>query len=134
MEQASAKTGGHRALIVDDDDFQVALLIEQMAQAGWNDVRGCSGGQEALQVLQREGASAVELLLVDLHMPGMDGFEFMAALETVGFRGAVIIVSGQSSEVLHSASLVAQLGRFKLLGTLPKPVQTAALAAMLAGL
>jgi hypothetical protein len=41
---------------------------------------------------------------------------------------------GQRSDVLHSAGLVAQLRRFKLLGTLPKPVQKAALKSLLAAL
>lgn len=123
-----------RALIVDDDNFQRELLKDLLTQSGWIDVAACSGGQEALSAIGRLGASAYDLMLVDLQMPGMDGFEFMGALEAAGFRGAVVIVSGQRSEVLHSASLVAQLRRFKLLGSLTKPVPKSDLLALVAGL
>lgn len=120
-----------RALIVDDDAFQCEMLREQLRQADWHDVRVCAGGQEALAALQRDSLRHWDLVLIDLHMPGMDGFQFMQGLESAGFRGAVVIVSGQSSEVVHSAALVAQLQRLRLLGTLSKPVQKTALKALL---
>jgi CheY-like chemotaxis protein len=121
-----------RALIVDDDAFQCEMLRELMRQSGWQDVHVCVGGQEALAALQRVGLRQCDLVLIDLHMPGMDGFQFMQGLEAAGFRGAVVIVSGQSSQVVHSAALVAQLQRLRLLGTLCKPVQKLALKALLA--
>jgi CheY-like chemotaxis protein len=126
--------GGHkrqRALIVDDDGFQREMLKEVLAQCGWTDVVASAGGQEALQAVAHLGAGAFDLILIDLYMPGMDGFEFMGQLAATGYRGAIIIASGQRSEVLHSAELVAQLRRFHLLGTVPKPVQKCALAALL---
>lgn len=121
-----------RALIVDDDAFQCEMLRELMHQAGWQDVGMCASGQEALTALQRTHLGARDVVLIDLHMPGMDGFQFMQGLEAAGFRGAVVIVSGQSSQVVHSAALVAQLQRLRLLGTLCKPVQKSALKALLA--
>lgn len=130
----NGQLGGRRALIVDDDSFQRELLKELMGQLGWGDVSTCDGGQQALDTVSRGGAASFGLMLIDLHMPGMDGFEFMGKLEAAGFRGGVVIVSGQSSDVLHSASLVAQLRRFKLLGTLPKPVQKTALSSLLSAL
>lgn len=123
-----------RALIVDDDGFQRELLKELMAQLGWSDVRTSAGGEQALQALAQSGPAAFDVMLIDLHMPGMDGFQFMGKLESLGYRGAVVIVSGQSSDVMHSASLVAQLRRFRLLGAVPKPVQKAALGALLSAL
>lgn len=123
-----------RALIVDDDGFQLALLKELLHESGWADVTTCNSARAALAAVQHIGANAYGLMLVDLHMPEMDGFQFMAQIEAAGFRGAMVIVSGQSSVVMHSAELVAQLRRFKLLGTVAKPVQKAELLALIGGL
>ena len=134
MQSSTPMDKRHRALIVDDDDFQRELLKELMVQVGWTDVVTSAGGQQAIEALAHAGAAAFDVMLIDLHMPGMDGFQFMGKLETLGYRGAVVIVSGQSTEVMHSASLVAQLRRFRLLGAVSKPVQKAALGALLSGL
>lgn len=132
--QTPFATTVRRALVIDDDEFQRDLLREMLQQAGWSDVAVCESGTEALASLRRDGVGRYALMLVDLHMPSMDGFQFMQELKTVGFRGGVVIVSGQSTEVLRSAALVAQLGGFRLLGALPKPVQKQPLHELLATL
>jgi FixJ family two-component response regulator len=38
-------------------------------------------------------------VLSDLHLPGIDGLEFSARLEDLGFRGAFILTSGSEPEV-----------------------------------
>lgn len=134
MNRPSPTPSSHRALVLDDDGFQRELLKGLLGQLGWSDVTCCESGHQAQATVQQSGVNGYALMLVDLHMPGMDGFQFMQALESSGFRGAVIIVSGQSSEVLHSAELVAQLRRFQLLGTLRKPVQKQDLRGLLSRL
>lgn len=121
-----------RALVVDDDPFQLELHSDLLKTLGIGDVNTALSGDLALQAITKnKSQGGYDLMLSDLHMPGMDGFQFMAAAVQAGFTGHLIIVSGQSSEVLHSASLVAQLRRFKLLGTLQKPLDRSALSGLL---
>jgi CheY-like chemotaxis protein len=101
-----------------------------LSQLGVSDITKAVGGAAALCVLEKRHAS-VDLMLTDLHMPGMDGFEFMGSAAELGFEGALIIVSGQTPDVVHSASLVAQLRRMNLLGTVQKPVTKDALARLI---
>jgi two-component system cell cycle response regulator len=60
-----------RVLIVDDIPANVKLL-EARLQAEYFDVLTASSGQQALDILARE---SVDVVLLDVMMPGMDGFE-----------------------------------------------------------
>ena len=77
--------GSHRAgverrriLVVDDNEFNRAVLARQVAALGY-EAEQASDGEEALQLLaQRDYA----LVLADCQMPGMDGFEFARSVRT----------------------------------------------------
>lgn len=121
-----------RVLVVDDDVFQLEVIADLLRGLGVWDITTAASGELAMQaVAKASGPMGFNLMLSDLQMPGMDGFLFMEALARTGFSGAFIIVSGQRSEVLHSASLVAQLRRFKWIGSLEKPVDRSGLSALL---
>lgn len=127
---ASPSASGLQALVVDDDPFQLEVISDLLRDLGVVSVVSAKSGADALRAMTGT-RSPFHLMVSDLHMPGMDGFQFMEAAASAGFKGALIIVSGQSSEVMHSASLVARLRRFKLLGMLAKPVDRDALHALL---
>lgn len=132
---SSKKRDALRVLVVDDDPFQLEVIAETLRALGVSDIAIAASGELALQAVMKANKSAAfDLMVSDLHMPGMDGFQFMDAVARSGFYTALIIVSGQSSEVVHSASLVAQLRRFRLLGTLPKPIDKTQLDALVSKL
>jgi CheY-like chemotaxis protein len=121
-----------KVLLVDDDVFQLEVITQTLQSMGITQVTQASSGAQALACLARtKPDKRFDLMVCDLHMPEMDGFQFMAEVDMSGFTGALIILSGQNWEVLHSASLVAKLRRFKLLGAVQKPVQMAELATLI---
>ena len=68
-----------RVLIVDDEPAGRRLLRQLLEREPGIDIVGvCRHGDEALTVL---GACAVDLLFLDIRMPGKDGFEVLRALE-----------------------------------------------------
>jgi sigma-B regulation protein RsbU (phosphoserine phosphatase) len=59
-------------LIVDDDELERALIADRLAQRGIRVIEA-SDGAEALALLRHE---KVPVVVVDWHMPVMDGIEF----------------------------------------------------------
>ncbi len=78
-------------LVVDD----VAPLAQQYAydlkRVGGYDVETASGGDQALDLLTR---MAVDCMILDLEMPGMDGFGVLRAMEQKGSEVPVIVYTG----------------------------------------
>lgn len=64
---------GGKLLIVDDDPAAHRLMTATLEQLGY-EIRCCSSGEEALDWAARERPLAV---ILDLLMPGIDGFEFL---------------------------------------------------------
>ena len=52
----------------------------------------------------------------------------MAALATRGYRGGIVLISGQDVRTLNSATLMAQFHELNILATLQKPVDKMSLA------
>ena len=61
-----------RVLIVEDDPAQRRILEEMVRRFGC-DPMPVDGGQKALDVLRSQSGGAIELIILDLNMPGMDG-------------------------------------------------------------
>ena len=66
-----------RILVVDDEPANVVLLQKLLRRAGYEDVSVETDGAAALAALARTG---YDLLLLDLHMPQLDGFGVMSKL------------------------------------------------------
>lgn len=62
---------GSKILIVDDDETNLKYLMIRLTQAGF-EVTQAESGNEALELL---GHYMPDLILLDIKMPGMDGFE-----------------------------------------------------------
>ncbi len=81
-------------LVVDD----VAPLAEQYAydlrRTGGYEVVTAPGGEQALELL---AGSAVDCVVLDLEMPGMDGLEVLRSLERKGSQIPVIVYTGTGS-------------------------------------
>lgn len=71
-----------KVLIIDDDDlsiFLIGLTIEDIDFIESYD--SVTSGWEALNYLENCDGDAPELILVDLNMPEMDGYEFIQRFE-----------------------------------------------------
>jgi signal transduction histidine kinase/CheY-like chemotaxis protein len=81
--------GSRRVLVVDDDDALRANVARALANDGWR-VLEAADGREALDMLED---ARPDVILLDLMMPGMTGFEFLAELRSrEEWRGTAVVV------------------------------------------
>jgi DNA-binding response OmpR family regulator len=71
-------TSPQRILVVDDDPEILRLVGAKLDQAGF-DVLSAASGQQALELLSRSGLP--HLAIIDIKMPGMDGFELCRVVQ-----------------------------------------------------
>ncbi len=88
-----------RVLVVDDQAPNVRLLEAILAPRGY-DVRTASSGEEALAALDQDD---VDLVLLDVVMPGMDGYEVCRAIRerpvTAYLPVVMVTASGEEQKV-----------------------------------
>ena len=117
-------------LLVDDDPFSLAVQRQTLQGIGYELVSTADGGLQALEILQAD-PDAVDVVICDINMPGMDGIEFLQRLDHSGFKGGVILSSGEGIRILHTARKLLSGGRLALLGALTKPASRSSLAGLL---
>ena len=127
-----------RILVIDDEDF-VREALERVLKSPSTTVMGAPDATAGLALMRQ---SSVDLVIVDVVLPGMDG---LAAVKEIrrdypGVR--IIAISGGGNIGLsayrpESISTSAYLAACSAAGAdrvLPKPFETAELRAMIAGL
>ena len=82
-------------LVVDDEPSVVWLLQNALEEAGYTTL-GAGDGVEALEVLQ---SSPVDLIVLDLLMPRMDGLEFLQRLRAPGDTRPVLVLTAVSDSI-----------------------------------
>ena len=88
-------------LVVDDDMLVCKSLGRTLRKLGF-EVLVASGGAEALELYKEHGPQ-IEIVLLDVIMPGMGGLEVFKALKQLDPRVRVLISSGYSEEATTEA-------------------------------
>ena len=113
---------GTSLLVVDDDAFIARLLEIECSAAGY-DVRTAGSGDRALELAQER---CPDLILADVMMPNMDGFELTRRLRmderTAGAKVILLTARGMSADRLEGFAVGAD-------DYLIKPFDTAELLA-----
>ncbi len=114
-----------KILLVDDDCMFILIHRRMLELSGITaEIQTASSGIQALEILQQSRKTKQglpDVILLDLTMPGMDGFEFLANLERLALPDAddmkVVIVTSSADPRDKD-----RLNRFKIEHYLQKPV------------
>jgi DNA-binding NtrC family response regulator len=104
-----------RILVIDDEDGIRRALRTVLERAGYR-VREARNGLEALRLWREE---AGDLVITDIHMPGMDGLVMIRELHALSPNLPVIAVSGSGE--IASRDLLKDAGLGGPIRTLDKP-------------
>ena len=122
-EAMNAYRGSGTLLVVDDEDPLRAAVAEALRHIGYDPLEA-RDGLEALQVLEAN-RDRVQLVLMDLTMPRMDGEEAYRQLRAHGMLAPVLLTSGFSE-----AEVLRHFRSKGIAGFLQKPYRLLALARM----
>jgi PAS domain S-box-containing protein len=92
---------GASILIVDDQEANVMLLEQMLANAGYTQVTSTT---DPFTVCALHQQHHYDLILLDLQMPGMDGFQVLEALKVIEPDGyvPVLVITAQPNHKLHA--------------------------------
>jgi len=97
-------------LVVDDEPSARTLLLDILKDMGMGTVTLASRGEEAVRILMRE---KIDLMLLDLWMPGMDGHETSRRSLQIWPDLVIIVVSGHAT--IETAVELMKEGVFDIL-------------------
>src|SRR5258705_11392263 len=98
------------AILVVDDDDDIREVVREILRAEGHETQGAANGEEAVRLL-KSGLDRPELILLDLTMPVMDGWDFLLWLDDDASlrQTPVAIMSAHPS--IHRALEIAQARR-----------------------
>ena len=90
-----------KILIVDDQEANVLLLTQMLRSEGYDTI---ASTMDPLQVCEMHLVNRYDLILLDLQMPVMDGFQVMENLRQIETGGyvPVLVITAQSSHKLRA--------------------------------
>ncbi|HSO23285.1 MAG TPA: response regulator [Chondromyces sp.] len=100
-----------RLLVVDDEEDFLRSIVMRIELRGI-EVEGVTSGAAALEYL-KANPDAVDVVLLDIKMPGMDGIEALRQIKSCCPDTEVIVVTGHASQ--EFSRLGRELGAFDYL-------------------
>lgn len=84
-------------ILVIDDQESMRSIISQMLRDKGHQVTTADDGEEGLKLFEQE-AAAYDLVLADVNMPGLDGFELLRTIKSKHPRKPVILLTGVNED------------------------------------
>jgi CheY-like chemotaxis protein len=94
-EPQRRNAAGKPEIVIADDDVHVLAVVRSALKSLGMDCRTASSGPEALNLIREIRPQAAVL---DVNMPGMDGFEVLAAIRQAGLSLKIIMLTARQHE------------------------------------
>ena len=118
-------------LVAQADTAQRRALVDMLSHMGASRVTDVADGHLALQVLEAGLAPPINIAIIDLDLPGVDGLALIRKLGEVKSPARLVITGAHPPDLLFSIESLAQSFGIALLGAIPSPVSAASLKPLL---
>jgi EAL domain-containing protein (putative c-di-GMP-specific phosphodiesterase class I) len=129
MTAAHGSLSSQTVMVVDADAAHSDSHNKTLRALGHSGIDFQSRGPEALERLR--SGSAAQLLLLDLHLPDMDGIRFMRELAQIRSDMELVLISGENRRLLETTVNLGRSMGLNVLGALPRPLELASLKELL---
>jgi CheY-like chemotaxis protein len=109
-------------ILIVDDEPTIRVLIRTMLESAGHSIFEARNGRVALDILETF-PKPFDIMTLDIHMPKMNGFEFLAILKNQPFHPLVLILSAHSDQIPQAVA-------HQVSGRLTKPFDRQALITM----
>lgn len=132
LDRMTGQSSLVRVLLVDDEEVS-RYLVRQLLPRGLYEINEAATGTEGLAMLRNDPP---DIVLLDLNMPGMDGFQFLEQLSSVSDIPAIVLTSmildgGQRLRLGRAAKILSKsdLSSSMLVGAISDALGTTGMAA-----
>lgn len=128
LQQAAMTTwrGSGTVLLVEDEEMILSIAKEMLTKLGFSVIEAANG-KEALELYQKNPAK-IDLIVTDLGMPVMDGYELFRELKKLQPKLPIIISSG-----FGYSEVTSKIARDEMAGFISKPYTFHSLQELLMG-
>lgn len=110
-------------LLIVEDNKPVSLLISRIAEEAGHTCFIAANGEVALRLYDQRD---IDLMIVDVELPGIDGFDVAREVRNQSAHLPIIVISGNQGEVWRQRAIDAGANEF-----LPKPLRPSSLQTVL---
>lgn len=101
--------GAEYSVLVVDDEPGMRFLIGEILQEDGRTIHMAGTGQQALNLVERE---KIDLILLDVKMPGMNGIEVYKNLKGRNYQGIVVMMTANGEDGLIKEAKALGIKKF----------------------
>ena len=110
---------GAKLLVVEDNPLNMKMLLKVLERSGIKILQAFNG-EEAVETVKRVGSEGIDLILMDINMPVMDGYRASREIRALPGRDTLPIVALSALNLDNERERMRESG---MDGYLPKPLQ-----------
>ena len=84
-------------ILIVEDDKELSQLFQKVLEKNGYQVKSASDGALALEILDKE---YIDLIISDIMMPVMDGYELVSELRSAGYQIPVLMITANQKSPL----------------------------------